>query len=335
MPGEGAPNTVNGMFWGVLISTALFGINIVQGWIYINTNEDKWPLRLFVTLLFGIDIALTAICSKIAHYYFIKNFGNPIVLVDLDATLNAEFGLIIVIVFLVQVYFVGRVYMLHRDRVWISVVIAMGTVGTFVCGIISMNDIAKGKGDIRTLVSTQMRIALGVDHALATLTDIFTTIALSWTFSTTRTTFKRTRALLQKLLLYTVTRGLFVTIIQLAFLVTYQAQPFGASWVVLHFCLGKVYMVTMITMLNSRASLRLEFDDPLEITPSAFVESGLANRSKIRFAGLQDISVVKTDTRTTDKDKFTTGSRKSNEPYGMKNSHYIGEEVAASCVSRG
>ncbi|KAF9458250.1 hypothetical protein BDZ94DRAFT_1271228 [Collybia nuda] len=97
-------------------------------------------------------------------------------------------------------------------------------------------------------------------------------------------------------------------------------------------------IVTMITMLNSRASLRLELDDPLEIAPSAFVESGLVNRSKIRFAAPpEDISAVQTDTRTVEitKDNFTTGSRKSNDPNGMKDSHSLGDETTASRVSRG
>ncbi|KAF9458951.1 hypothetical protein BDZ94DRAFT_1269272 [Collybia nuda] len=48
MAEESVPPAMNGTFWGVLVSIGLFGINIVQGWIYINTNDDKWYLRLFV-----------------------------------------------------------------------------------------------------------------------------------------------------------------------------------------------------------------------------------------------------------------------------------------------
>ncbi|KAF9460438.1 hypothetical protein BDZ94DRAFT_921683 [Collybia nuda] len=233
---------------GIMVSTVLFGINIVQTWIYVNTNEDKWPLRLFVTFLFGVDVAQTAICSKIVHHYFIENFGNPEVFAGISVPTDVEYALVVVIVFFVQLYFVGRVYKLHRNRIWLPVVIAIGAVGTFVSGIISIDNIVRGASDTSTLVNTHMRIAAGIDHGFATVTDIITTVALSWAVSTAHSGFRRTRALLQRLLLYIVTRGLLVTVVQVAFLIAYEAQPYGLSWAVLHFCLGKVYVVTMITM---------------------------------------------------------------------------------------
>ena len=32
--------------------TSLFGITMVQSWIYFNTNKDRWYLRLLVSLMF-------------------------------------------------------------------------------------------------------------------------------------------------------------------------------------------------------------------------------------------------------------------------------------------
>jgi hypothetical protein len=33
----------------------LFGINIVQTWIYVNTNKDRWPLQLLVSVRTGLS----------------------------------------------------------------------------------------------------------------------------------------------------------------------------------------------------------------------------------------------------------------------------------------
>ncbi|KAF9458952.1 hypothetical protein BDZ94DRAFT_1064352 [Collybia nuda] len=68
------------------------------------------------------------------------------------------------------------------------------------------------------------------------------------------------------------------------------------------------------------------FDDPLDITPSAFVETSLASRS-IRFTGLQDINLM--DTHMVEKNKSMATFRDSNGRPKMKGSHSSGEETAA------
>lgn len=37
-----------------IFGTSIFGINIAQGWVYVNTNNDPWHLRLLVSLLFKL-----------------------------------------------------------------------------------------------------------------------------------------------------------------------------------------------------------------------------------------------------------------------------------------
>src|ERR1700733_3609326 len=36
----------------LFFETSLFGMTIVQSWIYFNNNNDKWYLRLLVSLVF-------------------------------------------------------------------------------------------------------------------------------------------------------------------------------------------------------------------------------------------------------------------------------------------
>ncbi|THU79862.1 hypothetical protein K435DRAFT_874988 [Dendrothele bispora CBS 962.96] len=49
--GVNLSEAIDGFFYGNFIAAVLFGITIVQAWIYANTNTDKWPLRLLVSHL--------------------------------------------------------------------------------------------------------------------------------------------------------------------------------------------------------------------------------------------------------------------------------------------
>ncbi|THU86455.1 hypothetical protein K435DRAFT_868281 [Dendrothele bispora CBS 962.96] len=67
---------IDGFFYGNIIAAVLFGITIVQAWIYANSNTDKWPLRLLVAILVLLDFATTCLNAQILHHYLVSNFGN-------------------------------------------------------------------------------------------------------------------------------------------------------------------------------------------------------------------------------------------------------------------
>ncbi|THU98286.1 hypothetical protein K435DRAFT_33401 [Dendrothele bispora CBS 962.96] len=69
--GTDLPEFVHPLFYGIIIASVLFGTSIVQIWIYINTNRDKWFLRCLVAMLFCLDLAHTCLTAHILHYYFV------------------------------------------------------------------------------------------------------------------------------------------------------------------------------------------------------------------------------------------------------------------------
>ncbi|THU98018.1 hypothetical protein K435DRAFT_661737, partial [Dendrothele bispora CBS 962.96] len=85
----------------------------------------------------------------------------------------------------------------------------------------------------------------GWDGALAILSDVITTVALSVSYNRYRTGIKSTETLLRKLLEYTVTRGLLVTLTQTGFVILYLAKPLTLWWMPFYLSLGKIYVITM------------------------------------------------------------------------------------------
>ncbi|KAF8233781.1 hypothetical protein L208DRAFT_1395204 [Tricholoma matsutake] len=56
IPPNDISSEMDWLHWGVIISTALFGTIIVQAWTYFNNNNDRWHLRVFITILMSADI---------------------------------------------------------------------------------------------------------------------------------------------------------------------------------------------------------------------------------------------------------------------------------------
>ncbi|THU81406.1 hypothetical protein K435DRAFT_844740, partial [Dendrothele bispora CBS 962.96] len=97
-------------FYGSFIASVLFGITIVQTWIYINENTDRWPLRSLVGALVALDFVMTCLNAQILHHYLVANFGNLGVIAIIPTPLDVEALLLLVIVFIVEGFFAYRVW---------------------------------------------------------------------------------------------------------------------------------------------------------------------------------------------------------------------------------
>ncbi|KAF8236019.1 hypothetical protein L208DRAFT_1391438 [Tricholoma matsutake] len=102
---------VDPMYWGVMLSTVIFGINIAQGWVYVNTNNDPWHLRLLVAVIFILDLVTTCLNYQFLRYYLMSNYGNPIAFLELIPSVIAVIVTTISIAYLTQIFVVSRIYL--------------------------------------------------------------------------------------------------------------------------------------------------------------------------------------------------------------------------------
>ncbi|KAH7909478.1 hypothetical protein BJ138DRAFT_216758 [Hygrophoropsis aurantiaca] len=239
----------------IVIFNRLTGVTIVQGWIYVNDNKDSWFLRGFVFLLIATDIFTTGLDINALHRYLIVNFGDLAALQIAHWEVIWEYALTVVLVFMVQLFFVSRIWLLRRDKQWIPAVISFFAVGSFVSGMIAITKLGQHPM-VSYLMSLESKIAFGTNGGFAALVDIMITSSLTWSLATSKSGIKRTDTMLQKLLMFVVSRGLLVSVTQVLFLITYVVRPDALWWVPLHFMCSKLYVITMVAMLNGRGSIR-------------------------------------------------------------------------------
>jgi len=81
MPGSSVvdlSNSFGAAFIGLLVSVMLFGLTVVQTWIYFwnYRNRDSRALKFLIAFVTVMDALHTFICAYAVYWYLVLNFGN-------------------------------------------------------------------------------------------------------------------------------------------------------------------------------------------------------------------------------------------------------------------
>ncbi|KAH7915193.1 hypothetical protein BJ138DRAFT_1176726 [Hygrophoropsis aurantiaca] len=245
----------NALYVGITLAVALTGITVVQAWTYVNDNMDSWILRSFVALLLMADIGTTFLDVQVMHNCLITNFGNLAPLAVTTKEGLAEFILTLIVVFLVQGFFVTRIYMLQKEKWWNPVIILLFATVALGTGAVALADLVKHPS-VLVLATAENKIMFSITGSFSAVADIMITASLTMLLSSAKTGMQRTNTVLQKLIVFIVSRGLMVSVTQVLFLIVYLIRPDRLWWVPLHFISSKLYVITMVAMLNERSQLR-------------------------------------------------------------------------------
>uniref|UniRef100_A0A0W0FTH2 Transmembrane protein n=1 Tax=Moniliophthora roreri TaxID=221103 RepID=A0A0W0FTH2_MONRR len=102
------------LYYGFVVTSILFGITIVQVWVYILSNNDPWPLRLLVAILFLGDLSTTILINNLIHDLLIVHFGDLLQFTVVPSVVVAELIVTGLIVCTMELFFASRIYMLGR-----------------------------------------------------------------------------------------------------------------------------------------------------------------------------------------------------------------------------
>jgi len=239
----------------------LLGLTIVQGWRYLLDNKDKWPVRIFVAVVVLLDIAESCCSAALLHFYLVENFGNLGVFVLYPKVLAANFRITGSIVFLVHIFFATRLRLLGKSWWYIVIVVILSTIilGLFT----SISIMIAGQTDLLVAFGTiSLKVQMAAYHVIGAVVDIMITIALCTMFSPKKTQFKSTQMILHQLLMYTITRGILILVVQIGHVIMYLIDPTKLLfWISLHLTVSKVYVLTTLIILNTRQSRRDQADN--------------------------------------------------------------------------
>ncbi|KAJ7215626.1 hypothetical protein C8J57DRAFT_1396719 [Mycena rebaudengoi] len=105
-------NTYGMLYTAVVLSAALYGVGIVQFWLYIRKYHAKDPLllKLVVILILLCDTAQQLLLSYGIYQYLVTSMRNRLILQSLENTFMVELFFSVAIANLVQQFYCWRIY---------------------------------------------------------------------------------------------------------------------------------------------------------------------------------------------------------------------------------
>ncbi|KAI5121948.1 hypothetical protein M0805_002019 [Coniferiporia weirii] len=214
---------------------------------------DNWQRKLYVFVAWAFDTA-HQVC--ILKPLYVLTMGNFVSLYTLVTVGNTTVGVILFAAFtdgLVQILFVTRIWHLSNGNKYLTSGISILVVAQFIttCAYFAMEYKLTEFGQL-TITNNIERAAL----AMIVVTDVAIASVLVYLLYSSRSGFRRTDTVINRLIVYTVNTGLITALCAVAALITSLACPTTFLPDLFLFMIPKLYVNSMLASLNSRDTLR-------------------------------------------------------------------------------
>ncbi|KDR70423.1 hypothetical protein GALMADRAFT_254862 [Galerina marginata CBS 339.88] len=250
-------STLGAAFLGTLAAAVLFGVTIVQTYIYYVHYPNDWRFqKIFVGILLVLDAVHLAITTHAIYAYTILDFGNLAKLTHVIWSFKLETALNVLIITIVQSLYALRVWKLgrHFSRWWPIVTVAV-VLGGYAVGLL----LAIKTYHITKFIELE-GIAWAVEASFATSTaiDVVLSASMCYYLYKSRTTFTETNNRIITIMNYVVVSGTLTSACSLSALITYVTMPNNFIFLGISFLLTKLYISSYMAMLNARKVTRNE-----------------------------------------------------------------------------
>ncbi|KAJ6615057.1 hypothetical protein B0H10DRAFT_107168 [Mycena sp. CBHHK59/15] len=245
--------TIGVTLMGVMMNTLLMGVLMSQFVAYwVSTYKDPLWIRSSVVILVLVNVSHGATALYMAWFYCVANFNNPAVVPHSLWVYPYTALTTAVLAVMNQTFQSWRIYLFTRNKILVCGLLAASLV-VFITGVIAgtqswiLSDLTK-LHNLQPLVEGNL--------ALQATLDVSISLILAYCLSKSKTTFKRTDMVLNRLIRGAVESGFFTSICALGELFSFRFA--AGTYVIGLFALpiGRIYTHTMMDHLVRRDELR-------------------------------------------------------------------------------
>ncbi|KIY49161.1 hypothetical protein FISHEDRAFT_72923 [Fistulina hepatica ATCC 64428] len=249
--------TLGATLIGLIVSTLLLGITIMQTYDYlmVNSYHDRKLFKLFVAALLSMDLFSFVAASYMVYFFSITNFGNYFVFAEggkASWSIAAQVGTGGIVPAMVQSFYAYRLYHLSDRRILLPAFIALCIV--LQLGLTITASVKIGQ-ELQSPTAQRFVIAA---LSLGTTADVLIAASMVYFLWKSRetTTFRNSRRVIDILMTYSVSTGIIATLFALATLIALVRKP--DSLIQLAFFMPQVraHTCAFFSMLNSRQRMR-------------------------------------------------------------------------------
>ncbi|KII83825.1 hypothetical protein PLICRDRAFT_702386, partial [Plicaturopsis crispa FD-325 SS-3] len=273
---------------GIILSLCLFGTVNAQVYTYFRKfPEDKTWLKMWasstqfishVVILWICALAYTSALSVVIYTMTVKSFGQPQKLLQAPVTFHVATLLGATIAAISQAFSARRIWLLSK-KLYIPILCGIFSTANLSLAISMTVDNIQKRGTWAWLI-----LARTPDFvawlAVGAATDLIITVSLCYLIYNERScAISRTIAVVDRLLLWTAQAGvmtrladpasyieklikyLTVSFSSMTALVLLTVLPENYAWLAVLACLPQLFIVSVLALLNARASLRRDLED--------------------------------------------------------------------------
>ncbi|KIY71352.1 hypothetical protein CYLTODRAFT_369465 [Cylindrobasidium torrendii FP15055 ss-10] len=274
--------TVGAAFLGLIFSAILFGVNLLQVYIYYREYPNDWKLYRFSVLgLWTLDAFHLSLTIHAVYYYLINEFGQFLSLQTVVWSFKVQIAINIVIIVAVQMLYTVRIWKLgkHFYKALPWVVMVFVAAGAAVGIAVSYKT-----ANISTFAELDgMAWAVDTSFAVATFIDLVIALTMCYYLQLTRssTEFSGTNTKIGVLIRFVLVSGLATSACSMACLICYLAMPTNLIFIGIEFLLTKLYVVSFLSMLNARKRISGNGSRGAETTSSNHHTTSHSNNQRV------------------------------------------------------
>ncbi|KAL0960496.1 hypothetical protein HGRIS_005534 [Hohenbuehelia grisea] len=238
------------MLIGVFLNTILYGVLVLQTFIYYQTyKRDKPWIRYFVLYLFGLETANTGFNIGMMYEPLVVRYGTPRAVTIVPIMLSLDPIITVLISTPVQLFIAWRIKIISKSKlitsaiVFFAVCAFVGGVATTVC--VTLIPEYKRLQEFHGAVITWL--------ASSAAADVVITGSLVHSLYNRKTGIRATDDVINRIIRLTVQTGMITAISAAADVIIFIAVPSTTLNFIWDFALSKLYTNSLLSTLNARA----------------------------------------------------------------------------------
>ncbi|KAH9855309.1 hypothetical protein C2E23DRAFT_615472 [Lenzites betulinus] len=247
-------SSMGAMLIGVILAGIMYGVTCSQVFYYFtHYPRDHWATKLLVTAVWLCDTTHQGLISYTIYWYLVTQYGNPEALGIPEKSIIIEVFFSSFIGLFVQSFFTLRIWRLSGKARMIVIPVILLVGGEFI--LTTAYAIMSLSLDTFEEVNRYEDLSIAV-NSIAAAGDIVIAAILCVILHKSRTGFRKSNILINKLMIFAVNTGALTSICATLTFISVLASPNTFIYITFFFFMGRLYANSLMATLNARNSIR-------------------------------------------------------------------------------
>ncbi|KAK0214559.1 hypothetical protein IW262DRAFT_278484 [Armillaria fumosa] len=277
-PGEvpALHTTMGALMIGTILAGVLWGVSCMQTYEYFSVRirasqpaplpiptqmyrkTDDPRLKVMVVMVFVLDTVQQVFVTHTLYEYLVVHYYDPANLGVVEWSLLAQVAPSGFIALLVQSFFTYRVYILSRKNIPITLFLGSLVLGEF--GVTMAYFVRGWSVKLVAEIPSKLSDLSRSMNAVGAAGDMCITISLIYLLQRSKSGFRRTDAMMNQLILFSLNSGLLTSICAITSLILVLVCPDTFLYITFYIILGRLYTNSFLATLNARFKIRGQQD---------------------------------------------------------------------------